>query len=202
MLDIASEIQKLSIVSFPHPALRYPAKPVRRVDAHLRSIVQRMFDLMYEHRGVGLAATQVDLPIRLFVFNPTGNRDEGTEQVFINPVVSRPRGNEEAEEGCLSLPGIYGNVVRAKTVRVNAYDLSGQETDRDFSGFEARIIQHETDHLNGVLFIDRMVEGAVREKDEEIDALVTEFESKQRTGSLPPGPKILQRLAELETRYC
>lgn len=202
MLDLASEITKLSIITYPHPTLRYKAKPIRRVDAHLRQIVERMFELMYEQRGVGLAATQVNLPIRLFVYNPKGNREEGPEAVFINPVVSRPRSNELEEEGCLSLPGIYGNVVRAKTVHVNAFDISGKEIDQDFSSYEARIIQHETDHLNGMLFIDRMVDGAVREKQDEISSLVTEFQSRQRTGAFPTEAVIHERLALWEARYC
>lgn len=202
MLDLVPEIEKLAIITYPHPTLRYTAKPVRRVDAELRRIVQRMIQLMYEHKGVGLAATQVNLPLRVFVFNPKGNPDEGPESVFINPVVSRPRSNEEAEEGCLSLPGIYGNVIRAKTVRVNAFDISGREINQDFSGYEARIIQHETDHLNGTLFIDRMKDSAMREKQHEIESLVTDFESRKRTGSLPPESAMRDGLKKWEQRYC
>ncbi len=97
----------LQIIQYPHPTLRHRSKPLRRVDAELRKIVAEMFELMYEHEGVGLAANQVDLPYRLFVVNPEGKADAGeSEGVFINPVLSHGRGLEEDEEGCLSIPGV------------------------------------------------------------------------------------------------
>ena len=191
-----------SVITFPHPTLRYKAKPVRRFDARMGEIVQRMFELMYEHRGVGLAATQIDLPLRLFVMNPSGAQDEGQQLVMINPVISRPRGSEEAEEGCLSLPNIHGNVVRAKSIRVHAYDPLGQEIDQEFSGYEARIIQHETDHLDGVLFIDRLKTGSDAENREELEALRIEFLSRQRIGAIPSDEELKARLAAWETAYC
>jgi peptide deformylase len=192
----------LSIISFPHPTLRYVAKPIRKVDAKLKSIVARMFDLMYEHRGVGLAATQVDLPIRLFVMNASAEQTPDAEMVAINPVITKPRSNEEAEEGCLSLPNIHGNVVRAKTIHLHAYDLHGREIDADFTGFEARVIQHETDHLDGTLFIDRLKEGVVLEIAPELDTLATEFQSLQRTQALPPDEQLITRLGLWEELYC
>ena len=192
----------LEIISFPHPTLRYVAKPIRRVDARLKQIVARMFDLMYESRGVGLAATQVDLPIRLFVMNPEGQPDAGEQLALINPVVSKPKSSEEAEEGCLSLPGIHGNVVRAKSINLNAYDLSGREIDVQLSGFPARIVQHEVDHLNGTLFIDRMKEGAIQEVAGELEALDVDFRSRQRTNAIPEDEDLLKRLNEWESAYC
>ncbi len=192
----------LQIITYPHPALRYEAKPIRRVDSLLREIVGRMFDLMYEHRGVGLAAPQINLPLRLFVMNASGQRGEGVERVLINPVVTRPRGSEEAEEGCLSLPDVHGNVVRPKTVHVHAYDLSGQELDEDLTGFEARVIQHENDHLNGVLFIDRLKEGALVEVEEAVQELVADFRSRQRQGEIPPDEALVEQLLNWETLYC
>ena len=193
---------ELNIITFPHPTLRYQAKPLRRVDARLKEVVDRMFRLMYEHRGVGLAATQVGLPIRLFVMNSTGREGDGQEVVMLNPVISRPRGNEMAEEGCLSLPNINGNVIRAKTIRVNAFTLAGQEINQDFSGYEARIIQHETDHLDGTLFIDRLKEGAEVEIAGELEQLKIDFDSRQRTGSLPTNDVLTAEIAEWETAYC
>lgn len=193
---------QLKVITFPHPTLRYCARPIRRVDALLHEIARRMLDLMYEHRGVGLAATQVDLPIRMFVMNPSGHRGEGVERVLINPVISRPRGNEESEEGCLSLPNVHGNVVRAKTIRLNAYDLAGREIDEDATGYEARIIQHETDHLNGMLFIDRMNEGATVEIEEDVDLLETDFRSRQRTAEIADDLALLAHLAGWDSRYC
>lgn len=100
----------MKIITYPHPTLRRVAKPVRRVDAELKRIVREMFDLMYEAKGIGLAANQVDMPIRLFIVNLEAEAGKGEELVFINPVLSRPKGSDEAEEGCLSLPGLYGPV--------------------------------------------------------------------------------------------
>jgi len=192
----------LTVITYPHPTLRYVAKPIRRVNADLRKIANRMFELMYELRGVGLAATQVDLPIRMFVMNSTGQMGEGTERVLINPVISRPRSNEEAEEGCLSLPNIHGNVIRAKTIHLNAFDISGNEIDQDISGFDARVVQHETDHLNGTLFIDRLKEGADAELAPDLEALQNDFLSRQRTQSLPSDEELLARLSHWEKAFC
>lgn len=202
--DSTSEFDpnSLSIITFPHPGLRYLAKPIRRVDAGLKQIAARMLELMYEHRGVGLAATQVNLPIRMFVMNASGEKEEGEELVIINPVISRPRSNEEAEEGCLSLPNIHGNVVRAKTIHLNAFNLKGGEIKTDLSGFDARIVQHETDHLDGMLFLDRLKEGAVMEESANIEALALEFQSRQRMGEIPSDEVLIERLADWEKRYC
>ena len=118
----------LQIIQYPHPTLRHLAKPLKRVDADLRSLVAEMFELMYAHEGVGLAANQVDLPYRLFVANVEGKREaKEAEQVFINPVLSGGRGQHEDEEGCLSIPGIYAPVTRNETIRIEAYDLAGNE---------------------------------------------------------------------------
>jgi peptide deformylase len=195
-------ISELSIVNYPHPALRYAAKPLKRVDARLSEIVRRMFDLMYEHRGVGLAAIQVNIPLQLFIMNPSGQEGEGTETVMINPVISRPRGTDIAEEGCLSLPGIHGDVPRAVTVRVNAYSLDGKEIDRDFTDYEARIIQHETDHLHGRLFVDRLKERDAAQIEEELELLSAEFYSRQRDGSIGDERSLLAELAGWEQAYC
>lgn len=150
----------MRIVDYPHPALRRVSKPLKRVDAELHKLVREMFDLMYSddnHRGIGLAANQVDLPYRLFVVNLTADpalRDQ--EHVFINPVLSQPQGTAEAEEGCVSLPGLYAPVRRPEKIRINAYNLVGQEITYDLDDLFARVVQHETDHLDGVLFIDRL----------------------------------------------
>lgn len=199
-MKLASE---LSIVFFPHPVLRYQAKPVRRVDAGLASIVRRMFELMYLSRGVGLAATQIGLPLRLFVMNPKGTQGDGEELVMINPVISRPRGTECGEEGCLSLPSIHGFVNRHKTVLVNAYTLDGQEIRRDFTGYEARIIQHETDHLDGKLFVDHPLLDTDQESVmDQLDRLTREFSAQQGSGQIPSNETIFSELTEWEKRYC
>ena len=193
---------KLSVVTYPHPALRVVAKSVKRVDAQLKELAARMIDLMYEHAGVGLAAPQVAVPLRIFVWDPTGKRDEGRPAVFINPTITRPRSNEEAEEGCLSIPGVHANVIRAKTIHVHAYDITGREIDTDFSGFEARIIQHETDHLDGLLFIDRLSPEVRREHDRALDTFELDFQSRQRLGSVAPPDTLEKQLAHWQQRYA
>jgi peptide deformylase len=122
--------------------------------------------------------------------------------VFINPVVSNPKGAEEGEEGCLSIPSLYGNVVRPKQVRVNAYNLQGEEIRADIGGLFSRVVQHETDHLDGVLFIDRMSETAKIEVQEELDVFVTDFNSRRDTGGVPDDESIAARLKEWEAKYC
>ena len=102
-----SETVFLQIVQYPHSTLRHESKPIRRVNKELKKLVDEMFDLMYEASGVGLAANQVNLPLQLFIMNPAGERGDGEEHVFINPVVSKPKGSEEKQEGCLSLPELY-----------------------------------------------------------------------------------------------
>ena len=118
----------MRIIQYPHPTLRHVSKPLRRVDAELHRIVREMFELMYAAKGIGLAANQVDLPYRLFVLNlesdPTAKENEF---VFINPVLRSRHGMVEAEEGCLSLPDLYGDVRRPERVVLNAFNLSGEE---------------------------------------------------------------------------
>ena len=192
---------QLSIITYPHPTLRIRAKPIRRVDAQLRDFADQMLDLMYESEGVGLAANQVDLPIRLFVANPTGQRGEGEELVLINPELQLPKGNETQQEGCLSLPGVHGQVKRPKSIRLSAFDLKGNPVERTVDGFLARVMQHENDHLDGVMFFDRMNEESRRELDEPITELETDFRSKQKQGSIPPDEELVKRLDQWYTQY-
>jgi peptide deformylase len=192
----------LRIIPFPHPTLRYISKPIRRVDAELRSIAAEMLDLMYEAEGVGLAANQVDLPLRMFVANPSGRRGEGEELVVINPELQFPKGSELDREGCLSLPGLFGEVRRAKQIHLSAYDLQGNPIDRQLDGFLARIVQHEYDHLDGKFFFDRMTEEQLRELEVGLDELETDYRSRQASGSIASDEKVVQDLANWEARYA
>jgi peptide deformylase len=189
----------LEVVQYPHPTLRHHSKPLRRVDAELRKIVAEMLELMYEHEGVGLAANQVDLPYRLFVTNVQGDRNaRETECVFINPVLSGGRGQEEDEEGCLSIPGIRAPVTRNSKVKIQAFDLAGNEITGEVEGLMARIVQHEIDHLDGTLFIDRLGPAhtaAIRDQLEEFELA---FKSKLETHELPDADKVASRLKDLE----
>lgn len=192
----------LQLITYPHPTLRHRSKPIQRVDAQLKELIDEMFEIMYEFRGVGLAANQVNLPIRLFIANPSGDKEEGTEMVFINPVINKAKGTAEAEEGCLSLPGINAQVKRNKTLHINAYDISGREVNAEVDGFLARIIQHEVDHLDGVLFIDRLADELRRPIEEQIQSLTTAFESRQKTGTAPLSSTIAAEVAAWEKKYC
>lgn len=193
---------QLSIIQYPHPTLRVRSKPIRRVDQQLREIAAEMLELMYEAEGVGLAANQVDLPLRLFVANPAGERGEGEELILINPELQLPRGSESGQEGCLSLPGLYGQVKRPKEVRLSAFDLKGNPIERTVDGFLARVLQHEYDHLDGVLFFDRMSEEAKSELDDQLDELETDFRSQQSTGSIPADAELLSRLDVWQQQYA
>ncbi len=125
----------LKIIQYPHPTLRHVSKPLKRVDNELRDTIKQMFGLMYAAKGVGLAANQVDLPYRFFIVNQQGDPTKGEEMVFINPVLSRHKGAVEGEEGCLSLPGLYSDVMRAERVTIEAYNLAGEPVHLEAEGF-------------------------------------------------------------------
>jgi peptide deformylase len=175
------------------------SKPLKRVDAELRKMVAEMFDLMYEHRGCGLAANQVDLPYRLFVMNITGDiehRDQ--ELVFLNPVLSKHKGMAESEEGCLSLPGLYAQVKRPERVSISGYDLSGQQININADGLFARIVQHEADHLDGVLIIDRLTPTGRMAVKELVEDFENEFQQRRTSGEIPTDEQIAAHWAQLE----
>ncbi len=184
----------LRIVTYPHPALRYESKPVTRIDEDLRAKVAEMFDLMYEARGIGLAANQAAIPLRFFVLNLTADPDQADqEQVFINPEIIKRHSSVQEEEGCLSFPGLYGDVKRAKKIRVRAYDLKGEPIEIDADELFSRAIQHETDHLDGKLFIDLLAPSkTVNAKVKEIESA---FRADQASG-IYPDDATLRKLLE------
>lgn len=190
----------MHIVKYPHPTLRHKSKPLRRVDSELRKIVREMFDLMYEHEGVGLAANQVDLPYRLFVVNLTNDpaaKDE--EHVFINPEITHKKGMTEDKEGCLSFPGIFAPVRRPEKIVLTAYSLEGKEITYEMSGFFARAAQHESDHLDGIVFVDRLTPSHLLSIREDLADLEREFFSDRERGLIADDAQIVARLHELET---
>jgi peptide deformylase len=146
--------EDLKIIFWPDPRLKKVSKPVAAIDEKLKALTARMFELMRASKGVGLAAPQVGLNLRLFIMNPTGQPQD--DAVYVNPILSDPEGEEEGEEGCLSLPDIHIQVLRSKAMRIEAQDLAGQTISQIASGYLARIWQHEVDHLNGTLLTDRM----------------------------------------------
>jgi len=145
-----------------HPVLRAKARAIEHADikgAVVQRLIDDMMETMEEYRGVGLAAPQVHEAARLFVAVLTQGEDEesGEPIVFINPEIIRATQDEvEDWEGCLSIPEVRGRVPRAREVKVRAYDRKGDRVELQAHDFAARVIQHETDHLDGVLFLDRM----------------------------------------------
>ncbi|MCG3121903.1 MAG: Peptide deformylase [Phycisphaerales bacterium] len=159
----------LAIVHYPADVLRRKAKPVEIGSADLSAIADQMIRLMRSAEGIGLAAPQVGLSIRLFVADvppESGRTDQGPPPsattgpvVYLNPVLSGHQGAPEPyEEGCLSLPDIRGDVLRPPTVTITAYDLQGRQFTTQATGLLARCWQHEVDHLDGVLILDRMTQ--------------------------------------------
>ena len=188
----------LKIIQYPHPTLRHVSKPLKRVDAELKGMIQQMFELMYAAKGIGLAANQVDLPYRFFLVNLESDPAKGQEMVFINPVLSRQKGSAEAEEGCLSLPGLYADVKRSERVTIDAYNLSGENVRLEADGLLARVVQHETDHLNGKLFIDRLNAVKLLEVRDTVREFEIQFDSQREHGEMPGDAEIKRRLEELE----
>ena len=154
MIPEKEQIDNLHIVHYPHPVLRQVADEIRNIDQNIEQLVLKMIELMYQNRGVGLAANQVGIPLRLFVANPTGER--GKELVFINPQIVETNGWAESEEGCLSVPQIQTNIRRQQKVTVRAIDLKEHPFEVPAEGLLARIVQHENDHINGKTILDRM----------------------------------------------
>ena len=153
----------MKIVHYPHPALRHKAKPLTTIDKEVRLIAGRMLELMYAAKGLGLAANQVAYPYQLIVINPTPDDPERKqEMVLINPVILDHRGSIEGEEGCLSFMAVTVAVRRPVAVRVEAFDLEGRELTIDAEGGLASLMQHEIDHLDGILTLDRAEPGERR----------------------------------------
>lgn len=142
----------LNILHFPDERLRTIAKPVEVVDDRIRGIIDDMFETMYAAPGIGLAATQVNIHERLLVIDISEEKNQPL--VFINPEITNRVGEQEMDEGCLSVPGYYETVRRADSVHVRALDRDGKPFEMDAEGLLAVCIQHEIDHLDGKLFVD------------------------------------------------
>jgi peptide deformylase len=147
---------KLTILEFPDPRLRKKAVPIAAVDDALRTLIDDMFETMYDAPGIGLAATQVDVHRRLLVADVSSDKTD--PHVFINPEILEKDGVTVTEEGCLSVPGYYEEVERAEHIKVRYLDRDGAEKVEDFVGLLAVCVQHEIDHLDGKLFVDYLSE--------------------------------------------
>jgi len=149
------DLSSLSIVKYPAEVLRRESLPVEATDERLGELAREMFRIMYAAKGVGLAAPQVGVGVRLFVANPQG-APGGPEGVFINPRIIDREGQALLEEGCLSVPGVRSRIKRNAVITVAAVDLAGRPFEMTGEGLLARIFQHEVDHLAGTLILNRM----------------------------------------------
>ncbi|MHB8346751.1 MAG: peptide deformylase [Acidiferrobacterales bacterium] len=155
----------LNILRYPDSRLRQVAEPVAEVDQGVRTLIDNMAETMYRAPGIGLAAIQVDVPWRMIVIDISEHRDE--LQVFINPRIVEQDGVQVMEEGCLSVPGIFEPVERARRILVRAVDRDGREFEREADGLLAVCIAHEIDHLDGRVFVDylsRLKQNRIRKK--------------------------------------
>ncbi len=166
----------MKILLYGNPFLRKKAQKVKKIDKNIETLIEEMFKVMRESnpRGVGLAAIQVGVPLSLFVYE----LDENDKGVVINPEILLRSGSDVDEEGCLSLPGVYGAVERAGEIVVRALDMKGRKVEYHLTGLKARVFQHEIDHLRGVVFtdyIDKIDQLSVDEGFELPEALLEKF---------------------------
>ena len=148
-------MNRLEVLHFPDKRLRKIAEPVKKVDNEIKNIIEQMFFTMYEEKGIGLAATQVNIHKRIIVIDVSENKDK---KIFlINPeIISLSDDIDTMEEGCLSVPGFYETVSRPKTVKVSSLNYDGKQIEIEANGLLSTCIQHEIDHLNGKLFVDHI----------------------------------------------
>jgi len=176
----------LTILEYPDPRLRTRAQPVAAVDAGIRRLIDDLFETMYSAPGVGLAATQVNVHLRVLVVDIT--EDRSRPLALVNPEIVERSGEGKLEEGCLSVPGVYETVKRADRIRVRALDRSGKRQEFEAEGLLAVCIQHEMDHLDGKLFVDYLSELKrirIRKK------LEKEHRNREGAGALKPGAPVI-----------
>lgn len=181
-----SDVLEFSLTLYPDPLLRKVADPVSSFDAELERIVAAMFARMAASKGVGLAAPQVGMRKRLLVLNATGEAKD--DLVLVNPVIVERSGPTTVyDEGCLSFPGIYAEVKRPDACTVKAFDARGKAIEQTYTGFVSRIIQHEYDHLEGVLLVDRMSPADKLANKAALEELVAQFKKQsQRVAARQP----------------
>lgn len=144
------------ILKFGQQVLHQPAKPVESFDGHLQELIDDMVETMYAAPGIGLAAPQIGVPIRLFVVDLSVGRSANDLIVMVNPVIAAREGMQTEEEGCLSLPGFNATVVRPTKTVITGQDRDGKQRTLDGEGLLARAFQHEMDHLDGMVYVDRL----------------------------------------------
>ncbi|HSB69286.1 MAG TPA: peptide deformylase [Candidatus Methylomirabilis sp.] len=156
MSDVTASTQARTILTYGNPILRQPARPVLAIDGKLQQLIDEMVETMYAAPGVGLAANQVGSLQRVFVANPSEDHDPEKLLVLINPELVGAEGEILAEEGCLSIPDFREEVRRARRVLLRGLDRNERPVEIEGEDLLARVLQHELDHLNGILFVDRL----------------------------------------------
>jgi peptide deformylase len=152
------DIEKCRITHYPAGVLTGAASTIEKIDDNIRRLVEKMIEIMLKNKGVGLAAPQIGVPLRLFIISLDGSRD--SVKVFINPTVTPTGELDSNEEGCLSVPNVYTKIRRYKKCKVTATDLDGKQFTEQAEGLFARALQHENDHINGITIVSRMGQAA------------------------------------------
>ncbi|KAK4426141.1 Peptide deformylase 1B, chloroplastic [Sesamum alatum] len=177
---------RLKIVQYPDPRLRAKNKRVNTFDESLKKLVDEMFDVMCRTDGIGLSAPQVGINVQLMVFNSDGEHGELEEIVLVNPRINGySRKIVSYKEGCLSFPGIYADVERPDSLNVDAQDITGARFEVNLTGLPAGVFQHEYDHLQGILFFDRISDEVL----ETIRAKLQDLEKKYEERTRKPSPE-------------
>ncbi len=148
--------EDLKILTFGAQALREKASPVTEINGELKTVIEKMAELMYKVKGLGLAANQVGITKRFFIMDISQKEGKPLLEVYINPEILASEGKTEYEEGCLSIPGYYAKVERFAKLYIRAFDLEGKSFERELTGLAAIAFQHEFDHLEGILFVDKL----------------------------------------------
>ncbi len=181
---MTEELPEYDLTLYPDPLLRKPAEAVTSFDEELSTFAAAMLRRMHASNGVGLAAPQVGVRTRVLVMNPTG--EEGDDRVLVNPeILERDGGETHYEEGCLSFPGVYADVRRPDRCKVRFFSLDGEEHEEEFSGFTSRVIQHEFDHLEGVLLVDRMSPADKVRNKHVLQDLVARYQERKKREESP-----------------
>jgi peptide deformylase len=171
------DINKCCITHYPEKVLSTSAEPIKQIDDTIHRLVDRMVEIMFKLKGIGLAAPQIGVPLRLFIISLEMKKDN--VKVFINPKVSPTGELDIMEEGCLSIPGVSTKIRRFKKCQVTATDLDGVEFTDDAEGLYARCLQHEYDHINGITIAQRMGSAAKIVHRRQLKKLQQDFEEKQ-----------------------
>lgn len=152
------DIEKCHITHYPAKVLAEPSKPIDKIDDNIRQLVEKMTEIMFTHKGIGLAGPQAGVPLRIFIVCLDGNKDN--LKVYINPTVTCSGDIITNEEGCLSVPGIFTNIRRYEKCTITATDLNGRTFTDEADGLYARCLQHEFDHIEGTTIVNRMTQTA------------------------------------------